>query len=120
MNLKEYMESDDPNLYWRLKSGEALNLLDEAIEQIADLQRQLTDKQHAVGGLDEMLCECKGELAEAQEKVKRLEDVLKEFCDNDIDENAKWVEVAFLNGDDPQFHYDFEITCCGHGGKPIL
>jgi len=34
MNLKEFRESKDRNLFWRLQSGERQNLLDEAIEII--------------------------------------------------------------------------------------
>ena len=34
MNLKEFRESTDRNLIWRLQSGEVANLLDEAIEII--------------------------------------------------------------------------------------
>jgi len=34
MTLDEYIESTDSNLYWRLSSGEILNLLDEAIDRL--------------------------------------------------------------------------------------
>jgi hypothetical protein len=37
MNLKEYMASDDPQMCWRLKSGDLVNLIDEATEEIERL-----------------------------------------------------------------------------------
>ena len=39
MNLKDYMQSDDSNLFWRLSSGERQNLLDEAIARIEHYQK---------------------------------------------------------------------------------
>ena len=42
MTLKEYIEKskDNDNVYWTLDSGTVQNLLDEAIEKIAELQGQ--------------------------------------------------------------------------------
>jgi hypothetical protein len=37
MNLKEYMASDDPQMCWRLQSGDLVNLVDEATEEIERL-----------------------------------------------------------------------------------
>ena len=45
MTLKEYRASEDPNAFWKLSSGEHLNLLDEAIGEIERLQRENADLQ---------------------------------------------------------------------------
>ena len=41
MTLAEYLASTDRNIFWRLSSGEHLNLLNEALEQIRQLQADL-------------------------------------------------------------------------------
>lgn len=40
MNLQEYKEQSarDPNLWWRLSSGEHLNLFEEALDRIEELE----------------------------------------------------------------------------------
>jgi len=38
--LKDYIDSDDPNYFWRLSSGQHENLVDSAIEHI-DRQQAL-------------------------------------------------------------------------------
>ena len=45
MNLAEYLASPDRNIFWRLSSGEHLNLLYEAIEEAERLQAELAEKQ---------------------------------------------------------------------------
>jgi len=54
MNLKEFRESTDRNIYWRLQEGERQNLLDEAIEIIEDYESNQVEAQvkPANGGLD--------------------------------------------------------------------
>jgi hypothetical protein len=42
MNLKEYMASDDPQMCWRLQSGDLVNLVDEATEEIERLRYVLS------------------------------------------------------------------------------
>lgn len=43
MNLDEYLLSDDNNAFWRLSSGEQLNLLDEALEQLDNAQKRIAE-----------------------------------------------------------------------------
>ena len=45
MDLAEHIRDDDRNKFWKLPSGVAQNLLDEAIDRIADLEAQLTAAQ---------------------------------------------------------------------------
>lgn len=45
MNLKEFRESTDRNLIWRLQSGEVANLLDEAIEIIENYESNRVEPQ---------------------------------------------------------------------------
>ena len=41
MDLAEYTRNSDRNKFWELPSGVAQNLLDEAIDRIAELEQQL-------------------------------------------------------------------------------
>jgi len=41
-------ESQDSNLFWRLDSGEHLNLLDEAIERIGELEVRMVELAKAL------------------------------------------------------------------------
>jgi len=45
MDLAEYTRNSDRNKFWELPSGVAQNLLDEAIDRIAELEAQLTAAQ---------------------------------------------------------------------------
>ena len=45
MDLAEHIRDDDRNKFWKLPSGVAQNLLDEAIDRIADLEAQLAAAQ---------------------------------------------------------------------------
>ena len=45
MDLAEYTRNSDRNKFWELPSGVAQNLLDEAIDRIADLEAQLAAAQ---------------------------------------------------------------------------
>jgi len=40
-DLQDYIDSDDPNYFWRLSSGQHENLLDAAIEYGERLEQQL-------------------------------------------------------------------------------
>jgi len=57
MNLQEYRkaEQDDSNLFWRLQSGETLNLLDEAIEMIEQLEAENKKLKHIKNRLKKKL-----------------------------------------------------------------
>ena len=57
MNLQEYRkaEQDDSNLFWRLQSGETLNLLDEAIEEIEQLEAENKKLKHIKNRLKKKL-----------------------------------------------------------------
>lgn len=77
MNLKEYMADNDNNKFWRLSSGEQLNLLDEAIEEIKDhaewAKKFAADpKNGAVTGLTRQLVEARAEI----KRLREREDVL--------------------------------------------
>jgi len=45
MDLAEYTRNSDRNKFWKLPSGVAQNLLDEAIDRITDLEAQLAAAQ---------------------------------------------------------------------------
>ena len=45
MDLAEHIRDDDRNKFWKLPSGVAQNLLDEAIDRITDLEAQLAAAQ---------------------------------------------------------------------------
>ena len=45
MDLVEYIKDNDRNKFWKLSNGVAQNLLDEAIDRIADLEAQLAAAQ---------------------------------------------------------------------------
>ena len=42
VSLKDYIDLDkkDPNAFWKLDGGHVLNILEEAIERIAELEKE--------------------------------------------------------------------------------
>ena len=56
MDLAEYTRNSDRNKFWELPSGVAQNLLDEAIDRLADLEAQLAKIAHIAhnDGLDNL------------------------------------------------------------------
>ena len=65
MTLAEYVkaEAEDGNLFWRLPTGDHLNLLDAALEEIDDLRELLID------------CETERDMYRAQDGILRCRPV---------------------------------------------
>jgi hypothetical protein len=51
--------------------------------------------------------------------VSNITHIIVREADTNDGSIPDWVIVEFYNDADLHFYYDFEITCCGHGGQPI-
>lgn len=87
MDLKEFRESTDPNLFWTLQTGEMQNLLDEAIEIIQNYEEKVSQMQLPVGMPSETLsCELNGikkGLAAIESEARRQRRLAETFKIND-------------------------------------
>jgi len=85
MELTEYIRDDDRNKFWKLPSGVAQNLLDEAIDRIADLEAALTAAQERNTALQsehlDHVNALNEQLTAAQERERVLNDDLYYACE---------------------------------------
>jgi len=117
MDLAEYTRNSDRNKFWELPSGVAQNLLDEAIDRIAELEQQLaamtaerdSESRWAKKYSDEA-DELRQQLAAAQEREKLWVSVKDQMPEMSM-LNKKYqvvVDAEFFAGD-----------FCNENGEPI-